>query len=145
MRKALVALLSGILILQAISLVGAAGQDVAPPRDEGRAAVVEPTSGLPPVRTPTCPDPTPRNVVKVIRCLNANIARLTNWINKTFIRCTAVMSITRYGDWESGVHGYLYDPGDGSPVFNTSALDVSFDPEGPHFYVVVWKNVCQDA
>ena len=149
MRKAVLILLSGILILQMISIVQASsGGD--PRLAAADTYVADPArDALPSVQVQPCPDPTPGTVVKVIRCLNKNISYLQGWINKTFIRCSRQQAITRFGTYDA--FGYEYNTG--TETINVPALDYPPDKDAngepdkgyPHLHFLLWSNACQHA
>ncbi len=60
-----------------------------------------------------------------IKCLNAELTRLTKFVNG-FYKCIRWVPVTRYGeDPLGGNFGYVWR--DGTSEFNTTALDITVD------------------
>jgi len=73
---------------------------------------------------------------KSISCLQREVKSLTSQVKKltTEVKsdhkyvsslqgCLSEAPITRYGDGTSGTYGYVYNPGNNQPTFDTTALD----------------------
>jgi hypothetical protein len=76
-----------------------------------------------------------------VRCLEDEL-RNVNRFMKVFFRCARILEVTRYGeDPEGGTFGYVWDNGDGSPVFLKTALDFTIDPTTEPFnYFMLWQD-----
>jgi hypothetical protein len=76
-----------------------------------------------------------------IRCLEDEIVNVNRFM-RSFFRCTRITEVTRYGDDpRGGTFGYLWDNGDGTPVFLTTALNYTIDPTtDPFNYFMLWQD-----
>jgi hypothetical protein len=79
-----------------------------------------------------------------IRCLEREIINVNKFM-RFFFRCTRITEVTRYGqDPRGGTFGYLWDSGDGTPVFLTTALNYTIDPTtDPFNYFMLWRDTEQ--
>lgn len=74
-----------------------------------------------------------------IRCLEDEIINVNKFM-KFFFRCAQVATITQYGeDPLGGTSGYLFDNGDGTGTFLTTALDVTIEGD-PFTLFTLWRN-----
>jgi hypothetical protein len=76
-----------------------------------------------------------------VRCLEREIVNVNRFM-RYFFSCTRISEVTQYGEApRGGTFGYVWDNGDDTPTFLTTALNYTIDPAtDPFKYFMLWQN-----